>query len=233
MPEQPNILNAFLQRLGQGVSQIPPGTNPLLDVGRGLGAPQSTPGVTIPSLPPQAPPIPQGIPAPTQSLQGGTVTGTEQGKTPKAKPSPEQDKKRAEFIQQMVKLGIPLGAAILGSVNPDLLPQAAGLAGGFTGEIQRQDVAQEEEAEENRRLATVLKNKKEEITTKANLDNEQFSKLLEALSGGEITDPGKAAKTARKEIEANLPASATEENIRFTMEQEGLSREEVIRRIRK
>jgi len=59
-------------------------------------------------------------------------------------PDPEADKKRADFISRMVRVGVPLGAAIAGSISPGILPQTAGLATGFEGEMQRQDRSREE-----------------------------------------------------------------------------------------
>ena len=97
--------------------------------------------------------IPQeilGVPKTAQAQKGSMNIGSLFGPNAQSKPAdqqqpnvasedPEKDAKRAEFIKRMIKLGVPLGAAILGSVNPDFLPQTAGFAKGFVGANQRQD----------------------------------------------------------------------------------------------
>jgi len=49
---------------------------------------------------------------------------------------PDGKNKLLDFLK---RAGIPIGAAIAGSVNPDFLPQAAGLAGGFNKGFNRQE----------------------------------------------------------------------------------------------
>jgi len=130
-----SIADAFL-------SQFPKGVSPMVDTVKLFQNIQKKHAEQEKQQPQQSP----SPPVPTQSLQGGTVTGTAQGPTPQAIPPeqavpPEEEKSgRGNIIQLLARLGIPVGAAIAGSVNPNFLPQAAGLSTGFTEEISRQDV---------------------------------------------------------------------------------------------
>ena len=97
------------------------------------GIPPAVLGAVM-SPPPMQPPMQQAQPPPMQmAQQQPTEQGTGQGTE-----SPAKEKGKFDWGSLLKQLGIPVGAAIAGSVNPDLLPQASGLATGYAGEMGRQ-----------------------------------------------------------------------------------------------
>jgi hypothetical protein len=95
--------------------------------------------------PPQAQPPQPTAPQPTPEAATGT-TQPEIDQTSKVDKFIQQhgdakkrDEQKAKWIQSAVRLGIPLSAAIAGSINPNLLPEAAGLATGSNKGFERQE----------------------------------------------------------------------------------------------
>ena len=216
------IAEAFLDR-------IPMGANPLVDMFKGVQAitnkfSEKEKGGQAEAAPQQAPPIPQ-IAQPQQ---------------PQA---PQQPQKPAPLPDLFRRLLIPGGAAIAGSLNKKLLPGAAGLAGGFAGEIQRQDVAQgkldvaTEGKTEAKRKERRRKAEKIVALSRESYPPESVNSIIKAIGDAESKlgagDPGKAAIKARKTIESKLPKGVKEEDVNFTMQKHNLSREEVIKRLKK
>ena len=82
------------------------------------------------------PPIPQGIqpqqPPMPQNIQQAPQTA------PQTEQSAGKEKGKFDWGTLLKDLGIPVGAAIAGSVNPNLLPQASGLAAGYAQERSEQ-----------------------------------------------------------------------------------------------
>lgn len=161
------ILSRFLSQPG-----IAPGTR----IGDATSVPQTiAPQTAAPQATPQvstAPQIPQGLLPPTTSLAGGAVTGTAQGKTPKALPAEKEKGSPFLTLENLIRFGVPIGAAIAGSVNPNLLPQAAGLATGFTGEVTRQK-------KEETKLAVAGAKKKETARKEEKQDRKDIRKEAE------------------------------------------------------
>jgi len=89
------------------------------------------------SVAPQpTPPIPQSIPRPSGDVSRTREEGEE---------ATRSNDNRRMLMNILARMGVPLGAAIAGSVNPNLLPQTAGLATGYAKGIERQeDIAREE-----------------------------------------------------------------------------------------
>ena len=55
------------------------------------------------------------------------------------------NERNAMFMEMAKRIGVPLASAIAGSINPNLLPAAAGLAGGYVEGYNRQeDIARED-----------------------------------------------------------------------------------------
>jgi len=117
---QEGLLNSFGQGEQLQSNLINSVLNPSFDLGKI--------NVTAPA---QAASIPSSVPQPQQTIG--------------QKPQDKKEKKEGpnKLIQFLARAGIPIGSAIAGSVNPNLLPQAAGLSTGFTSELSRQDRARE------------------------------------------------------------------------------------------
>jgi len=87
------------------------------------------------------------VQTPLNSLFGATNVEAAQPSTRTQTPSipssvpQQQTSQGTDFKQLLLKLGVPLGAAIAGSVNPDILPQTAGLAQGFNKGVEGQKKA--------------------------------------------------------------------------------------------
>jgi len=94
---------------------------------------------------------------------------------------------RGSFIQELLKVGIPAGAAIAGSVNPNLLPGAAGLATGFAGQIEKQ---REEKQREIDQIELIKKKAKIEQELQDRNAEDRLNKLPELLKTLGITMPG-------------------------------------------
>jgi len=119
----PGLADAFRAILQQG--NVPPG----------LG------GIAAGTLGGQA--TPQPPPMDVSALKNQFVQNQgAQGMSPIPPQAIQEDpQQKNSILPMLLKLGIPLGAAIAGSVNPNLLPEAAGLSSGFTSEMQRQEEA--------------------------------------------------------------------------------------------
>ena len=101
-------------------------------------------GVMGTQPPPQAMPQPAPQPEPTQAATGTTQPEIDQ--TSKVEQfikqhgdAKKRDEQRAKWIQSAVRLGIPLGAAIAGSINPGILPEMSGLATGSNKGFERSE----------------------------------------------------------------------------------------------
>lgn len=150
---QKQILNptSIPQQVGNSLmatGQIPAGllnqaVSPVLQGGKNfvqnLIQKQSSAAPPASSIPQSIPGVPynQSFPI-SASGQRPTQDFAEKPIEPTGKET-QQDEKRSKFIATLLKLGVPLGAAIAGTVNPNILPQAAGLSQGFTGEVLRQE----------------------------------------------------------------------------------------------
>lgn len=53
--------------------------------------------------------------------------------------SAESKQKKDAFKNMLIKLGVPVGSAILGTINPDLLPETAGMVTGYNQGVQRSE----------------------------------------------------------------------------------------------
>ena len=128
-----DALNVIPQGAQQSMLGSPQGlnmnNNPAIDFmgNRQGGVPQA------PQAPQIAPPIPASIPGSPQPQQPQPA---QQGQGQSGKMNP--------FMNFLIQAGVPLGAAIAGTANPNILPQAAGLA---TGYVQGQDKQQKREDE--------------------------------------------------------------------------------------
>lgn len=146
------LANALGSRIGQtanffggsaeqlGNAALAPGRfagGVLRNVGQGIGNqifPQSPQNTPLPPLEPtevvraraaqqlaNKPPVPESVPQ--QETQQGSVN----------------DKKKSLMLEFLKRAGVPLGAAIAGSVNPNLAAGAAGLAQGYNQGFNRQE----------------------------------------------------------------------------------------------
>ncbi len=220
------LADAFLDRIPKGAIPIVDALNAFQKISDDFGEKQKVNKQgTAEAAPQPTPPIPQ-IAQPQQPL-----------------PQQPQAPQQSQISELLKRLLIPGGAAIAGSVNPNLLPQAAGLAGGFTKEIQRQDVSRAKlGAAEERKVEAKRKERRRNAEKIVELSRESFppesvNSIIRAISEAESKlgtgSPGAAAIKARKTIESKLPKGVKEEDVNFTMKKHNLSREEVIKRLKK
>jgi len=190
------------------LSQFPKGVNPLVDILKGFtgimekdAEQQKQKNAQAPQAPPTPPPPPQALQAPQQQAQ------------------PDIQSLRSQIGPLLAKLGIPVGAAIAGSVNPNLLPQAAGLSQGFTREVTRQaeqqikqDKITERKSESKRKEEKRDRKDIREQAERAIDKSKQFfpvpaeraravKRLEEDMLRASGLGPGAAAVSARKTIE--------------------------------
>jgi len=115
--------------------------------------------------------------------------------TPTVPPQPEEGdvgKKKSKFLALAARLGIPLGAAIAGSVNPGLLPQAAGLATGFEEGVKE---SQERSAEALKQQSATDMAKLEIQVSLAELDEKIRNN--KQLSGADLKNAIEAIKKGK------------------------------------
>jgi hypothetical protein len=130
----PEGIGSAVRNLPQDLKNITPGANLGL-VGQEL---QKNPFVqrTIQGFQ-------QGTPnQPGEQQSGGGVTQQQIGlmkKIEEQEQKRKEEEERAKWIQRAVKLGIPLLAAVAGTVSDSALPAAAGFSKGFVEEGQRQE----------------------------------------------------------------------------------------------
>jgi len=156
----------------------PPGGS--LQGGVSVGNPPVLPPVQGPQIPPGGLPpqaqIPPELLAALPLLQKSSEQQEEQEKVllEQVEKNKEQEEKRADLIRKMVKFGLPLGAAIAASVNPNLLPAASGFVGGFADELAvgRERESKEEIATEKREIKTLETLRKEERKDKKDIRRE-------------------------------------------------------------
>lgn len=159
MPEH-RIADAFL-------SKIPFGANPLVDAIKGIQ------GIVDDFSESEKQKKVQQQPGIPPNLQSSLTT-----QNPAPQSGAGQVQNQSIIPDLLRRLLIPAGAAIAGSVNKNLLPQAAGLSTGFTKEITRQDTERGKE----RRRAEKQENQERKDAHKAAQDaataiNKTFPKM--------------------------------------------------------
>jgi len=206
MPQH-SIADAFL-------SQFPKGVNPLLDVVKSFQGMQEAHAA-------QEKQKKQQLTPPPQSLQTSQASPAQQSLPPSV-PSQPIPQGQSKVLQNLLRLGIPIGAAVAGSVNPNILPQAAGLATGFTEEITRQDeqrtklgvraekkkeVARKESRQDRkdiRKEAERSVDKSVEFIPDTATRQRRIDELEEAILKARGLSP---SQQARRTVEANLPTT--------------------------
>lgn len=157
-----------------------------------------------PSVPPQTPagdirPI---VVRPTQSLQGGTITGVPEDSSmgpvvPTPKQEPVLDENGQTAIGRLLsRLGVPLATTAIGMANPSLLSGAAGFQSGYTGEIARQD-----KAVERKKIQEIKSNRTK--TKKQPTDLEIRAQAFREVDGMVKQDPAMFATSASPSAEFN------------------------------
>jgi len=188
----------------------------------------------LPSLIGGVPKTP-GIPSPAAPAEEQPITDAEVGTT-----EGTVDKPKSDFFKRMARLGIPLGAVIAGSLDSDLLPQAAGLSSGFVSQTLEQDKIQEKR---NLKLLDAVikadedaKGKDDAIRKEARKTAAAFVKINEV-----IPDAATFSKTTDEIVKVirqqeglgaeGKPEPAkefSEADIAFTMKQNNMTREQVL-----
>lgn len=130
----------------------------ILDQGPGSSGFNAFAGGPIP-LPVVSPPVDlrQSIPQ-VQANQAPQAPKVPENIKPKQKNPVSETPidNNSSIIKELVRLGVPLGAAIAGSVNPNLLPQATGLSTGFVDESQRQKLNEEKAQQDKKDTRDVI-----------------------------------------------------------------------------
>jgi len=216
MPQH-TLADAFL-------SQFPSGANPIVDILKGFtgmmdAETEKRKQQATTQQPAQPPPPSAGIQAPQPEIIKPQI--------------PQQPQGQSGISDILRRLLIPGGAAIAGSVNPNILPQAAGLSTGFTNELIRQEeqqakseIASERKSEskrkEEKRDRKDIREKAERAVDKTKqffpvpaLREAVVKRIEEEMLEAAGLDPGKAAVKARKQIERSaLQRFASEEEAR-------------------
>lgn len=131
--------NALLQGFG---SPYPGGVNPqgsvaptIANILAGLNTQQAP--APQPSPVPTSVPIPASIPITPPTRQPDRAR--EEFVNAKGDQASASNKRKSMFFDLIKRIGVPLGATIAGTVNPNLLPGAAGLATGYNEGYNRQE----------------------------------------------------------------------------------------------
>ena len=202
-----NVLGSFGEGYGKVVSDMYSGPSRFIgNVGAGIGMAPSAPAPTSDAF--QASQVPQQGSQVSRPVSDFVQAQGEQAK--------KNNERNAKFKNLIAKMGIPLAAAIAGTVSDDLLPAAAGLAGGYVeGTRRTEDQTREDEeksgdyiiADEKGNELTRIKRKKGEDVYIAKEEADSFLEQWAAMNGMTVPESGtKSVESRLKEFETEALA---------------------------
>lgn len=219
-------MRGFANRQGPIGTATPP-TNPTQGPVSGIAGPTQAPSTPIPEV--------------AKRSQAATFAQQQAQDIDK-----KNDEKKSKFINALVKAGVPLGAAIWGSVDPNALPAAAGLAQGWNKGVSDQEDYQLKADEAQRKSAKdmgddevaiidpetgeqqIIKVKPGARIMKKGGQHVTTEDLMDRLNN---MDKGGSEKDAATKSLEGTRSKYSAADIRHTAEQHGISEEDVLKQL--